>query len=266
MDNTLKNRSVARVGSSAKRPGSHEFTAANLSAQQLGPDMDPVLSIDHFWMRGRVFAPHPHAGFSAVTYLFEDSEGDFVDRDSLGNHVVAKPGAVLWTVAGRGVMHDEFPAQPGKQRAPKLLFVDGPEVPVFQRTGVRGRVVAGAAAGVGSALDAPLDITFLDLKLEPGAGYQHAILRDKNAFVYVIEGDVLIGDDARRLSTLGAASFAADGDAIYLKAGASGARVVLLAARPLREPVVAHGPFIMNDEQQVAKAVEDYRAGRMGRL
>src|SRR5207344_819889 len=124
-----------------------------VSAASIGRDLDPLLAIDHFNIRVPVFTPHPHAGFSAVTYLFEDSEGDFIDRDSLGNHVVARPGGVLWTVAGRGVMHDEFPARPGKlshglqlfvnlpstekEQEPKLLFVDGPDVPVFQRTGVR---------------------------------------------------------------------------------------------------------------------------------
>jgi len=282
MENTLKNRSVSRVGGSAKRPGSHTFTAANLSGAQLGPDMDPVLSIDHFWMRGAVFAPHPHAGFSAVTYLFEDSEGDFIDRDSLGNHVIAKPGSLLWTVAGKGVIHDEYPRQEGKlchglqifvnlpasqkAQAPRLEFVDGPDVPIFERPGVRARVLAGHLGDAASTVKTPIDIAFLDVKLAPDTGFQYELARDRNAFIYVIEGEVLVGDDGRRIATLGAASFAPDGDAIFLRAGATGARVVMFAARPLREPVVAHGPFIMTNDEQVARAIDDYRAGRMGSL
>ena len=91
-----------------------EFSAANVSAASVERDLDSVITIDHFNIRVPVFALHPHAGFSAVAYLFEDSEGEFVNRDSLGHQLVAKPGAVIWTVTGSGVPHDEFPWQSGE--------------------------------------------------------------------------------------------------------------------------------------------------------
>jgi redox-sensitive bicupin YhaK (pirin superfamily) len=192
-------RGIASAGHATKRPGSHEFSAANVSATSVSADLDSVIAIDHFHMRAPVFAPHPHAGFSAVTYLFEDGEGEFENRDSLGHHIVAQPGAAIWTVAGSGVMHEEFPRTQGK--------------------------------------------------LSHG-----------------LQGSVRTGDGGYRLDTREAGSFDADGDAVLLRADADGARVVLIAGRPFREPVVSYGPFIMNGEEQVASAIERYRAGRMGRL
>ena len=137
---------------------------------------------------------------------------------------------------------------------------------MFERPGVRARVVTGHLGDVASTVKTPIDIAFLDVKLSPDAGFQYALARDRNAFIHVIEGDVLVGDEGRRVETLGAASFAPDGDAIFLRAGTKGARVVMFAARPLREPVVAHGPFIMTSDEQIVRAIEDYRAGRMGSL
>jgi redox-sensitive bicupin YhaK (pirin superfamily) len=281
MENTIGNRSLARVASSARRPGSWEFAAANVGGAQLGPDMDPVLGIDHFKMRAPVFAPHPHAGFSAVTYLFDNSEGEFVNRDSLGRELLAKPGAIIWTLAGRGLLHEEFPREAGKlahglqvfvnlpaadkRQPPRVLFADGPDVPVLERTGVRARVLAGSTSGMRGAFEAPGGLTFLDVSLEPGAGFQHALPRDESTFLYVIEGELRTGDD-RALGTEATASFAPDGDAVFVRGGAPGARFVLFAGRPLRERVVARGPFIMNSEAQIQQAIEDYRAGRMGRL
>jgi redox-sensitive bicupin YhaK (pirin superfamily) len=278
----VSNRSIASSGRARKRPGSYEFSAANVSAASIGRDLDPLVAIDHFNIRVPVFTPHPHAGFSAVTYLFEDSEGEFVNRDSLGHQFVAKPGAVIWTVAGSGIMHDEFPRERGKRshglqvfvnlaaaekmQAPRVMFVDGPEVPVLERHGIRARVIAGAAGDVRSKIEAPGGVTFLDVKVDPGAAFDQALPPDWNVLVYVIEGSVLAGAESSQLGALDAASFAADGDAVVLRATAEGARVVLIAGRPLRERVVSHGPFIMSSEEQIASAIERYRAGGMGRL
>jgi redox-sensitive bicupin YhaK (pirin superfamily) len=217
-----------------------------------------------------------------VTYLFDDSEGEFVNRDSLGHTIIAKPGAILWTLAGRGVLHDEYPREQGKLahglqvfvnlasadklQPPRVLFADGPDVPVLERKGVRARVLAGATSNVRGALEAPGGLTFLDVTLDPGAGFQHVLPRDENAFIYVITGEVSVGDERRPVRTEESASFAPDGDAVFVRGGEHSARFVLFAGRPLRESVVAYGPFVMSTEAQIADAVEDYRAGRMGRL
>lgn len=294
MENTLRSRSLSRVAAASHRPGSHAFSAANVGVTQLGPDLDPILGIDHFKMREPVFAPHPHAGFSAVTYLFEDSEGAFVNRDSLGHRLLARPGAVIWTLAGRGIIHEEYPQELGKLshglqvfvnlaateklQQPRVLFTNGPDVPVLEQSGVRARVLAGTTAQVPSAFEAPSGLTFLDVKLEAGVGFQHPLAREANAFVYVIEGDLRVDEERREDRALGrvtaartirsddAASFNPDGEAIFVRGGESGARFVLFAGRPLRERIVAQGPFIMNTEEQIAEAIQRYRAGEMGEL
>lgn len=279
-DNTY--RKIASSGSASKRPGSDSFRAANVSSRSVGRDIDPVLGIDHFEIRQPTFAPHPHAGFSAVTYLFEDGEGEFINRDSLGDRVVVKPGAVLWTVTGRGVMHEEYPAVRGqrshglqifinlpaaeKLQAPRLLHVDGPDVPVRDLPGARVRVVTGASGGVRAKLDAPGDVALLDVTLEPGASFEEAFPAGYAVLAYVIRGGALVGAEERPLRAYDAASFAEGEGAIRLMATAEGAQVVLLAGRPLREPVLSSGPFVMNTAQQVADAVARFRAGDMGTL
>jgi len=278
----MSHRSIASTGPAMERPGSYEFSAANTSGDSVGRDIDPVIGIDHFSMRAPVFAPHPHAGFSAVTYLFEDSEGDFLNRDSLGHQLTARPGAVIWTVAGSGVLHDEFPKQRGKRshglqvfvnlaaaekmQAPRVLFVDGPDVPVFTSDGVRVRVVAGTVGRTHATIEPPGGVMFLDVYLDPGATFAQPVPPDHSVLAYVVEGHALVGDEGRELGAHEAASLAADGDAVTLRAAADGAHVVVIAGRPLREPVVSYGPFIMNSEEQVTSAIERYRAGQMGRL
>jgi len=102
----MRYRTIAASGGATRRPGSRDFSAANVSTAAVGRDIDRVIGIDHFHMRAPTFAPHPHAGFSAVTYLFEDSEGEFENRDSFGHRIVAQPGAVIWSVTGSGMLHD----------------------------------------------------------------------------------------------------------------------------------------------------------------
>jgi redox-sensitive bicupin YhaK (pirin superfamily) len=240
------------------------------------------LNVDHFWMREPIFAPHPHAGFSAVTYLFEDSESPFVNRDSLGHRLLAKPGAIIWTLSGRGLMHEEYPEQRGKLahglqvfvnlpateklQPPRVLFTDGPDVTVLKQPGVVARVLAGATSGARSAFEPPSELTFLDVRVDRGVGFHHSLARDTNAFVYVVEGELSLGEAASRLETGHTASFAPDGDAVFVRGGSAGAHFVLFAGRPIRERVVAQGPFIMNTEEQIADAVRRYRAGDMGQL
>lgn len=278
----MNNRTISSTGAAMTRPGSNEFRAAHVSSAAVGADIDPIIGIDHFEMRAPTFAPHPHAGFSAVTYLFEDSEGEWVNRDSLGDRIVVQPGAIIWTVAGSGILHEEYPVVRGqlahglqifvnlpaadKLQAPRLLFVDGPAVPVRTLSGVHVRVATGASGDVRAKLEAPGDFTLLDVQLEPGAIFDQDFSADHSVLAYVIKGSAFIGSEQRRIGVREAASFAEGRGAVRLRAAPEGAQVVLLAGRPLREPVVSHGPFVMNNEQQIVSAFERYRAGRMGTL
>jgi hypothetical protein len=275
-------RTITSTGGAAKRPGNDEFSAAHVSSATVGADIDPVIGIDHFRMRAPKFPPHPHAGFSAVTYLFEDGEGEFINRDSLGDRIVAHPGAVIWTVTGRGVMHEEYPAVRGqlahglqifvnlpsaaKLQEPRLLFADGPEVPVRDLPGARVRVVTGSSGGVRSTFEAPGDVTLLDVTLEPGATFEEAVPDDRSVLVYVIRGSVHAGPEGRTLRAFDAARFNSSAGAVLLRGTHESAQVVLLAARPVEEPVVSYGPFVMNTERQIAQAIERFQAGGMGSL
>ena len=277
----MKNRTISSAGAAMTPPGSNEFRAAHVSSAAVGADIDPIIGVDHFEMRAPTFAPHPHAGFSAVTYLFEDSEGEFLNRDSLGDRIVAKPGSVIWTVAGSGILHEEYPVVRGKLahglqifvnlpaaeklQAPRLLFVDGPAVPVRALSGAQVRVVTGTSGDV-RALEVPGDFTLLDVQLEPGASFEEDFSADRSVLAYVVKGSAFIGGEKLRVGVREAASLSDGRGAVLLRATSEGAQVVLLAGRPLREPVVSHGPFIMNNKQQIASAIERYRSGRMGQL
>ncbi len=142
----------------------------------------PVRVVDDFRVGGHPFGPHPHAGFSAVTYVFEDSAGALRSRDSLGNDIVVGPGGVVWTQAGSGAMHEELPAQPGRElhglqvfvnlpsrlklTPPRVMHLDGPAVPVWRGPeGDRVRVVSGAYAQVESPLRPAHPLDWLDLHL-----------------------------------------------------------------------------------------------------
>lgn len=278
----MDQREIASVGRAVKRPGSHDFSAANVSSRSVGRDIDPVIGIDHFHIRAPTFAPHPHAGFSAVTYLFEDSEGDFINRDSLGDQVIAKPGAIIWTVTGSGVLHEEYPVTRGKLshglqifvnlpatqklQAPRLMFVDGPDVPVRKLPGARIRVAAGASRDIRARLDAPNDFTLLDVTLAPDAVFEEVMPADQSVLAYVIRGAAIVEREGRRLEALEAVSFAEGEGSVRVRASSAGAQLVLLAGRPLREPMVSQGPFVMNNEQQIRQTIERYRAGEMGTL
>jgi len=226
------------------------------------PDLDPFLMLDEFgserpgdYIGG--FPDHPHRGFETVTYMLD---GRMRHRDNHGNEGVLVPGSVQWMTAGRGLVHSEMPEQveglmrgfqlwinlPArlKMSAPRYQEYAPERIPfVDAAPGVRAKVIAGTVAGVHGPIEAEAtDPIYLDLHLDAGAAYGHAVPAGHNAFVYVFEG--------------------AAGERIDVAADGGPARVLLLAGRPLREPVAKYGPFVMNTMDAIRQAVEDLRAGR----
>lgn len=241
-------------------------------------EFDPFVMVDHFVMPDAVFAPHPHAGFSAVTYLFDDSEGGVHNRDSFGPARDILPGALHWTQAGRGMVHEELPSVPGraahglqifvnsaranKQVPPAAFHLRPEQVPAVEAGGARVRVVLGDFGGVTSRIGAHTPITLLDITLAPHGRLELALPRSQQAFAVVVRGG-LAGIAAAGRHAL---RFDAAGDAIALAAGAEGTHLVLLAGEPLREPVFTHGPFVGNDAADVAAMIRRYQSGQMGAL
>lgn len=266
-----------------RRSKSAGLSIAQLKGESLPGYLDPFLMVDHFHMAEPFFPPHPHAGFSAVTYIFPRSANGFVNRDSRGDHSVIRPGSMHWTTAGSGIVHEEVPIETGvvcdglqifvnlaaKDRLtpPESMHLDETEVPKEIADGREVRVVVGEHAGLRSPLKPPVDAVLLDVTLEKGANFRHEFPPEQIGFVYMISGAADFGP-AVALKTLAAghaAGFGAAGAELRARA-AEDAHFVLAAGTPLREPLVSYGPFVMSTPEQIERAVKDYQAGRMGRL
>ncbi len=252
---------------------------------ELGVPIDPFVSLERFQMWEPTFQPHPHAGFSAVTYLFPGSAGAIVVRDSLGERRRLPPGGLYWMQAGRGMMHEEVPEVRGavchgmqmlvnlaaadKHTSPETFFFAADAIPEARPSpGARVRVLCGAAFGLRAPIEPRTQVTLLDVDLAPGAPLLLHAPDDQAAFALVVEGsgEVGPGEEAVRLDRHMAARLAAEGDACLVRAGAAGLHVVLAMGRPLGEPVVFEGPFVMTTREEIADASARYEGGEMGRL
>lgn len=252
-----------------------------------GGRLDPFLMLDEFFSDNpddyiAGFPEHPHRGFETVTYMLN---GRMQHRDHLGNTGDLGPGGVQWMTAGHGVIHSEMPQQAAGRMRGFQLWINLPaaekmkpagyrdipaaEIPEVEFPGGRVRVIAGVAeiadhrvTGPINPPDAPLstDPLFVDIRLLPGAELDLPVGSERAAFVYPYDGEVTIDDEA--LETRSAAVLG-DGDRVRLVAGGDGASVLLLAGRPIGEPVVQHGPFVMNSREEIEQALADYRSGRL---
>lgn len=244
--------------------------------------MDPFLGVDHARMSEPTFATHPHAGFSAVSYLFLDSETGVNNRDSLGTRNLIRPGGLHWTAAGRGVVHDEVPAETGKtvhmlqifvnlpaakqQDAPFSLSLASQDVPLVQRPGASIRVPLGSYGDARSPLSPPTEVTLLDIALEDGAELVVPIAAGLGAFILPVAGVVVI--DGQRFDAqeprLPLFSVQSAARSITLRATQGAAQVVLFSGKPLRQPVHWQGPMAMASAEALNASMADYRRGAFG--
>ncbi len=251
------------------------------------PMLDPFLLLDEFRSSGLSsndipgFPDHPHRGFETVTYMIA---GRMRHKDGAGHVGTVEPGGVQWMTAGRGIVHSETPeaidgsvwgfqlwinlAAAQKMQAPRyeeFAAADVPEVSVDG--GARVRVIAGNVNGVeGAVRGIPTDPYYLDIVLPPHGHTPLPAPGYAEAFLYVYEGIVQVGGpkaDAALWLLSSTVGVLGKGTAVQLRAGPSGARVLLLAARPLDEPVVRRGPFVMNTHAELVEAFDDYRDGRL---
>jgi len=258
------------------------FSAKSLDLQLFGKSASPVVICDDFRVRGRPFGPHPHAGFSTITYVLEDSPGELRSRDSLGNDLVVGPGGIVWTEAGSGMMHEESSADPGRElhglqifvnlsskrkfTEPRVLRLDRGGVPQWRSdAGDSVQVVVGGYDGVLSPLVPAESFTLLDVKLRRKVTFE--VGNDHNALVYVLTGAVVIHSDGREQNVQAehAVAFHGGGRVVVFPASHP-AQFLLLSGPEIREPVLMHGPFIMNDLAQINAAFARFRAGKMGHL
>ncbi len=253
--------------------------------------LDPFLMLDNFasddpndYIAG--FPDHPHRGFETVTYMIA---GRMRHRDSAGNEGLLQNGGVQWMTAGRGLIHSELPEQqegvmegfqlwlnlPGRDKmcTPGYRDIQSEEIPEFTTpAGVKVRVIAGHSHGVSGAMARPAeawptDPLYLDLHFPAaGAVFEQPLPANYNAFVYSYRGNAQVLDSSgqgtavplHRMAILGNS-----GDGVRLQASDGPARLLLIAGRPLREPIAQYGPFVMNTREQLIEAVEDFQAGRL---
>ncbi|MEM0552785.1 MULTISPECIES: pirin-like C-terminal cupin domain-containing protein [Aeromonas] len=231
--------------------------------------IDPVVMVDHFQMTAPTFEPHPHAGISAVTYLFEDSTSPHVNYDSLGNQGPIEPGALHWLAAGRGAVHTEQP-----EGASPYVHAAAATIPEFHGEGVRVRVVAGHSNGITAphSAELPQPFTLLDGNSEPGSRFTHLLAAGWNAMIYPLTGSLTFqAEGERHLIPAGhgmAVSLSADGgEAVALQLEATEpCHFVLLSGQALNEPLVKHGPFVMNSHDAIADRLHAYQRGEFGQL
>jgi hypothetical protein len=251
---------------------------------------DPFLLLDE--MGPKEYGPgeakgapdHPHRGFETVTYMLE---GGFQHKDSGGSTGRLYPGDVQWMTAGAGVVHSEMPSEEimdkggvlhgfqlwvnlpkrDKMIKPRYQDVRAADIPSATKDGVTVRVIAGEALGKKAVIDTRTPIMYLHFALKQGAKIVQDVPRDYNAFAYVVDGEGEFGD--RKAARGQVAIFERAGDSVSIAApkdADSVLSVLLIGGVPLNEPVARYGPFVMNTQQEIHQAIEDYRAGRFGTI
>ncbi len=255
--------------------------------QDLQQRLDPFLMLDAFgsdkpgdYIAG--FPNHPHRGFETITYMIA---GRMRHRDSGGNEGLLQNGGVQWMTAGRGLIHSEMPEQeegvmegfqlwlnlPGKDKLcdPWYQDIQSDSLPeVTTDNGVLVRVIAGSSQGTTArVVRSGTEPLYLDLHFPEtdGALFEQPLPATHNAFVYVYRGEleVLSDQDSNKVPVKRMGIMHNEGDGVRLR-GRSNTRAILIAGKPLREPIVQYGPFVMNTREQIMQAVDDFRNGRMG--
>ncbi len=244
--------------------------------------LDPFLMLDAFgtdnpddYIAG--FPSHPHRGFETVTYMIA---GRMRHRDSAGNEGLLTNGGVQWMTAGRGVIHSELPEQeegsmegfqlwlnlPAKDKMIPAWYRDIPtsDIPEAHVDGVTVRVIAGESHGVTGAVQREAtDPLYLDIHLPAGARFEQTLPEGHNAFVYVYRGGLTIGGTAVPVQRMAILANTPGTDGVVLASGDAPTRALLIAGRPLNEPIAQYGPFVMNTQAELRQAVEDYQSGRL---
>lgn len=245
--------------------------------------LDPFLMLDAFgsddpdqYIAG--FPDHPHRGFETITYMLE---GSMLHRDSAGNEGLLNSGDLQWMCAGSGVIHSEMPQQVSgrmegfqlwlnlpasdKMCEPWYQDISGASVPQIQLdNGAVVRVVAGSAFGVEGVVQRPVtEPLYLDVELPAGVNIKHELAADLNAFIQLYRGDLSVAGQELVAPTMAILSNTSEATGVAVTANED-TRYLLIAGKPLNEPIEQYGPFVMNTKEEIYQAVQDFREGRLG--
>ncbi|SMF16995.1 hypothetical protein SAMN02745866_01107 [Alteromonadaceae bacterium Bs31] len=290
--NTTKNSTTPAGFSPAKYGKVLEigsgFTAMAFKEKDFSGGMDPLVMVDHYKMTMPTFGAHPHAGLSAVSVLFEDSEGKFHNRDTLGNDFDLMPGDLYWLKAGAGVVHDESPRTGSKIHGlqvfvnlpsiyktsePESLHVEAHRVPVYEGNGSRVRILLGSSKGISGQQSPALPMTILDGSTDSNGGFMHTLNGGENAWIYAVKGEITLTVSGREVHLSSGQSVAYSPlnkrteQALQVSnSNDKSAHFVLFAAKPVGETFVQKGPFVMSSEAEIERIEADFAAGKLGHL
>jgi hypothetical protein len=240
---------------------------------------DPFLMLDAFssenpddYVAG--FPSHPHRGFETVTYLLD---GHMLHEDHLGNRGNLKSGGVQWMTAGRGIIHSEMPQQENGRMRGFQLWINLPakekmkpagyrdiqpdEIPAVSLADGKVTVIAGTYGTTqGPVHGGSTEPLYWDVQLAAGKTFEAKVPATHAVYIYPFEGSVEVADRVLKTHQGGVLG---SGDTLEVKAGAEGARFLVLAAKPIREPIVQYGPFVMNTREEIEQAIRDYQNGEL---
>jgi redox-sensitive bicupin YhaK (pirin superfamily) len=243
--------------------------------------LDPFLMLDHFgsdrpdeYIAG--FPDHPHRGFVTLTYMLD---GHMLHRDSMGNHGDLRAGGAQWMKAASGIIHSEMPQQtaglmrgfqlwinlPAREKMtdPAYRDIAPQEIPTVEAAGMRVKVLSGEYGGEnGPVHDPATALQYLDVALAAGGRFAHRIDPALSLVLYPFEGDARVGETRVAMHSLAVLS---GSEELEVMAGGAGTRFIVVAGRPIGEPVVQYGPFVMNTREEIEQAYADYRDGRLVR-
>ncbi len=275
----MSNRSIIK----SWRPQRERQSAIHEAAQVLPPgryqEFDPFLLMAEDWFWHGTFLDHPHRGIETVTYVISGHMGHYDNKS--GHEGVLGPGDVQWMTAGHGVIHKEDPV-PGEEVHSLQLWVNLPResklmppryqdlsasrVPMREEDGYLIRVYSGRMAGLAAPTDNVVPIVMAEIHLEAGRSLEVDVAGDHNGFLYILEGEGAFGANAHR---------GRSGEVLWLSPESAGEpishltlhaiaplRVLIYTGKPLHQPVVAYGPFVMTSIEEIQEAFDDYHGGR----
>ena len=294
-DNSYNNfiRSVSKIIKSEATQDGEDVTLNRSFPNQYISEFDPFLLLDEIGPinikpgKQKGFPDHPHRGFETVTYLLE---GKFEHKDSQGHAGIINSGDVQLMTAGSGVIHSEMPEKEFSKNGGKLhgfqLWVNLPKSskmmkPRYQEIlqskipigtskddNITVKVIAGESLGAKAIINTITPIIYLHFKLERGSRIVQPVPKEYNVFAYVIQGKgVFEPSDSNKVERGNLVIFDTDGKEVYIQAVEDSKipfEVLLIGGIPLREPITRYGPFVMNTQQEIYKAIEDYRNGKFG--
>jgi len=278
---SFKSRTIVKIVRSVEQSEGRGARARRSIGRPELKNFDPFLLFDEFKSSVESlsgFPDHPHRGFETVTYMLPSSEGSFQHEDFCGHKGTIEPGDLQWMTAGKGIVHSEMPSGVGhglqlwvnlcskdKMCNPVYQELKAAELTTVKKDGVTAIVISGKVFGVESTVYTRTPIYYVHFIMEPDTTLNQEIPENWTSFIYVLSGTIKIGSgNVQGIEAHHTVALSADGEGVSVRTEKQGANIVLISGKPIGEPVVQHGPFVMNSEKEILEAFDDYHSGKNG--